>query len=385
MPSGRPRYNAFMPELIGQQHARDILQAALRSNRMHHAWIFHGPMGVGKFTAARWLAEILLCHQPRLAKSGQTESCGSCPSCKLLRSPDAGHPDLHVITKELAAFSDDKKLRDRKLMSIPIDVLREHMIGGYVGNSYHEPAVGKKPMLNHNKVFIIDEAELLYDSNFATQNTLLKTLEEPPDGTYIILVANEENKLVTTIRSRCQRVPFAPLGEEQVRQWLAARPEAASLQGAELQTLVQFSSGSCGRALLAIEYGLAAWQRELPPMIEQLAAGKPPGELGKRMADLVEIYAGSWVDKHDGASKDAANKAGVRHMLGMLGEICRGKLRTPVSPDPVQAEIQLEPWLRGIELLGRAESLLESNVGIPLLLDHLAIQWSAAPAAPVGR
>ncbi|MEL7087151.1 MAG: hypothetical protein AAGL98_01715, partial [Planctomycetota bacterium] len=223
-----------MDAILGQTHALDQLHAQLTSGRVHHAQIFHGPAGVGKFTTALALAKVLLCHAPERDLAGRVTACGGCVSCLTFRpapeeagpdaTPGAGagaaagagagagafpgvaHPDLHVVNKELARYSDDRQVRDRKLTSIPVDVLRTALI---------EPAyLGAQ--LNHGKVFIVDEAELL---NAAGQNVLLKTLEEPPTpddntgggGTTIILVTANEDRLLPTIRSRCQRIAFVPL------------------------------------------------------------------------------------------------------------------------------------------------------------------------------
>ncbi len=178
--------------ILGQPHAIELLQSALQTDRLHHALIFHGPKGVGKFTTARALAAILLCHE--VAKKAASSflppvrACGTCRSCAALRA--GSHPDDHVITKELARFSSDAAVRDRKLMTIPTAVLRENLI---------EP-VNLAPRLGSHKVFVVDEAELL-DS--VSQNILLKTLEEPPAGTYVILVTDAEDRLLPTIRSRC--------------------------------------------------------------------------------------------------------------------------------------------------------------------------------------
>ena len=115
--------------------------------------------------------------------------------CKAARRMTEGtHPDLHVIRKELALYSDSATLRAKKLMNIPIDVLRQHMIGGVTitDQKYHEPKVGMTPVLGQAKVFIIDEAELIDRTG---QNALLKSLEEPPPRTYIFLITTRPERL----------------------------------------------------------------------------------------------------------------------------------------------------------------------------------------------
>lgn len=359
-----------MQSILGHQRAIDVLQAALISGRMHHAWIFHGPPGVGKATTALALAKILLCHDPQTDLAGRLEACGVCKSCRIFNTEQAAHPDLHIVTKELALYADDKQTRDRKLTSIPVDIVRLHLI---------EPAY-RSAALNHNKVFILDEAELLND---AGQNALLKCLEEPPPGTFIILVTSQEDRLLATIRSRCQRVAFAELDHQVVERWLDQQPFSQSMSPAQKSWVAKFARGSLGRAALAAEYGLDEWQQTISPMINAIAAGRGAPDMGEAMATRVEEFAKAWVKNHDNASKDAANKMAVRLMLGVVGEICRQSLHHRSAP---LTDAAAHPWLVGIDLIQIAERNLNSNVSLPLLLDHLAIEWSdQCRRQPAGR
>src|SRR5204863_4320065 len=98
------------------------------------------------------------------------------------------HPDFHIIHKELAAYSDNRELREKKQINIPIDLLRERLLGGTSGSSHHEAPAYRTAALGHGKVFIIDEAELLDPT---AQNAMLKTLEEPPAQTWIFLITSQ--------------------------------------------------------------------------------------------------------------------------------------------------------------------------------------------------
>ena len=96
---------AAMDTILGQTRAIDQLLAALASGRLHHAYIFHGPAGVGKCTTARAFAAVLLCHDPVTDLAGRVAACGACASCRAI---EAGkHPDLPVIVQELALYSAD--------------------------------------------------------------------------------------------------------------------------------------------------------------------------------------------------------------------------------------------------------------------------------------
>lgn len=369
----RPRTTGNTPamahrfdDILGQDRAVQTLQQALASGRTHHGWVFYGPEGVGKFTTALAFARVLLCPHAAADDHGQVVACGQCTSCRSVDDPETAHPDLHVVTKELAAYSSDDRVRRGKQITIPVDVIRTRLV---------DPA-HRKSQLHHNKAFIVDEAELLA---LEGQNTLLKTLEEPPAGTYLVLVTANEERLLPTIRSRCQRVGFETLSDEHVQRYLRDRHEVANDR---LPWLVRFARGSLGRAAMAIDYELDDWLRQIEPRVDHLAAGRADPELGPTLAKLTDDFASAWVEAHDNASKDAANKAAARTMFGMLGDICRRRLNDAAASglpeDPEQAESQLTPWLEGVELLAEAERQLQSNVAAALLLDNLCVQWAVA-------
>jgi len=389
-----------MDEVLGQSQAAEVLERQLASGRLHHAYVFHGPVGVGKCTAALAFARILLCPHAQADLTGRVTACGECRSCQLMPDPtaeseateDAGaaataHPDLHVIRKELCAVSSVNTVRNRKQLNIPVDLLRELVIGGTTSDGrYHDAPAYKSSHLRHGKVFIIDEAELL---ERAGQNALLKTLEEPPPGTTLILVTSSEDRLLPTIRSRCQRVAFVPLPDEAVDQWLER--EAGELSDEDRQWLRLFAGGSLGRARIALDYELAAWAREVLPAIDAMARGEAQGELGGRLAKLIDDFAKAWVKDRPKASKEAANKLAAGLMWSLIASHARQQLKALSArceaDDPIADEAVLSPWLGVIEVLREAEGLLASNVNLSLVCDHLvsrmdqAMRHSGAEAA----
>ena len=373
-----------MQHILGQSRALETLQSGLASGRVHHAFIFHGPVGVGKFTAAVAFAKLLLCHERQTTLTGAVEACGNCPSCRLFESgrrpPEApqaeatadgetgalatAHPDLHVVTKELAKYSDDRSIRDRKLTQIPVEVLRHALLG----------PVHRRSQMDHGKVFILDEAELL---NPTGQNLLLKTLEEPPEGTFLILVTSSEDRLLPTIRSRCQRVVFVPLSDAIVSDWVEKHPAAATLSATDRQWLVSFASGSLGRAALALDYDLTEWARAVLPEMDSLAQRgvTRSGSLGQIIASRIDGFAQAWVDRHRNASKEAANKLAAGLMGALVATHARRRvadLAARADPaDPVGAENLLEPWLGVMDAVEEMRRLLASNVNLSLACDHL--------------
>lgn len=367
-----------MDGILGQDRAVDVLATQLQSGRLHHAYIFRGPAGIGKFTTALAFGQVLLCHSKQQDLAGRVVACGSCASCKFFdaqseHAQQAGdadsdepaalgsaHPDLHVVTKELARYSDDALVRNRKLTSIPVDVLRVALI---------EP-VYRAAQMNRGKVFIVDEAELL---NQAGQNLLLKTLEEPPAGTTIILVTSSEDRLLPTIRSRCQRIAFVPLTDELVEQWI--QQQQPGLSPDERQWLVGFAGGSFGRASLALSYNLTEWARAILPRIDDIAQRRTRGELGSEIESRIKAFAEKWVDQHAGASKEAANKLAADLMWSLIATHARQRVAAMADQcdpaDPEQAEHAIEPWLGVIDAVHEAAGLLATNVNMSLVCDHL--------------
>lgn len=374
-----------MDRILGQNQAVDLLNLQLSTGRQHHAYIFHGPVGVGKFTTALAYARILLCHERGADLTGRVTACDTCPSCRLLTglTPDApvsdeddthglttAHPDLHVIRKELARFSDDASTRNRKLTRIPVEVLRSALI---------EPA-NLAPKLGANKVFIVDEAELL---NPAGQNALLKTLEEPPAGTTLILVTGNEDRLLPTIRSRCMRIAFSPLPDQAVRDWCAEH--APDLPAGQQDVLVEFASGSLGRAQLITQYGLLAWADTVLPALDRAAQGRPTPDLGQQVFTFIDTFAADFVKAHANGSKEAANKLGADMMWSLIATRARARLAdlsADCSPDdPVTNEQSLAPWLSIIDATEQAQKLLGSNVNLSITCDHLAVALTRRHAA----
>ncbi len=361
-----------MKKILGQVKAVETLLAGLRSGRFAHAWIFAGPRGVGKFTTAIELARIIL--DPGAGPDSAVDDAG-----ETARLIDAGvHPDLHVVRKELARFSDDADVRKKKLTNIPIDVLREHVIGGMVGGKFQEAPAYRTSVRGHGKVFIIDEAELLDKDG---QGVLLKTLEEPPLGTYFILVTSRPHRLFPTIHSRCRHVAFRPLDDAAMNQWFGAA--GLDVSGPEQAWIREFCQGSPGMATIAAEYGFHKWHLTLAPMLDQLATGFFPADLGATMASLVDAFATEWVKRNLNASKRSANNDGARYLFTILAAHADRQLRAAVAQgDPPDA------ILKAIDLIAEAERQLWANVNLKQVLENLAVQWTQAtsrqPAAITG-
>jgi len=348
-----------LAEIIGHQHAIGQLRSGIAADRLHHALIFFGPKGVGKFTAALAFAAELLTPK-------------STPDPDLIRAllGKGGHADLHVITKELAAVCREDTVRRSKQVTIAKDVIDEFLL---------EPADKSRAIASDSlasKVFIVDEAELLDRSltNAPTQASMLKTLEEPPPGTIIILITTDESRLLPTIRSRCQRIGFGRLSTEEVAAVLKARGQ--HIAGAEGQWLLDTCDGSPGAAIMAIKAGLFGWHQRLGPML--LAVEREPlsaPALGHTMAGLVEDRAAATVaEGGKGTSKEAANRHWTKVMLGYIAAHQRSRLMGDSS-----AYVKIDA-ARIINLCLQAEEYLLNNVQHATIFENLGAQIASGEA-----
>ncbi len=358
-----------LDDVIGQTHAIDILRSTVASGRVHHAWVFVGPPGVGKRTTAEAFAALLL--DPTAAPD--LNGVWKCDPQSATRAmvERRTHPDLHIITKELAAFSDDSSVRNRKQITIPKEVLRDHLLNPIA----HAPTI--RSDARATKVFIIDEAERMDRSisNAPTQNSLLKTLEEPPDGSVIILVTSREQALLPTIRSRCQRVTFGRLDAKDMSEWF--KRSGVDVSADQRSWVEKYASGSPGLATLAIRTGLATWAMRLDPLIDGALGGAQSGtyqpELGALLATLVNDWAEAQVKAHPGVSKEASTHAGVGLLVEVLGE----RLRAGVRGRAERGQ-NVEALLDSIDRLAIAEQQVSANVGLPMVAELLSGELAAA-------
>lgn len=352
-----------MSSILGHEKPLQTLRTALGGDRMHHAWIFSGPVGVGKRTLAEELARILLDPSMDADQIGLDDPVLATENGAILAA--GTHPDLHVIRKEDAAYSDNKQLRDRKQLNIPLDLLRERMIGGRTSDGKIKDAPAYRTASQGNgKVFIIDEAELL---DRTAQNVLLKTLEEPPSGTTIILVTSRPERLIATIRSRCQQLPFGTLDVESMGEWIDASDHGDD--DADRDWLLSWSEGSPGRYETARRHELVQWVATLEPMLAEADRGRFSPELGATMVKLIEQYAEGELSENAKGSKEAANRAGVRALIRLLGHHLRSELAK--SED----DRRTNGICATIDLLAQIEQESESHINIKQLMESLSASW----------
>lgn len=263
--------------VIGQQRVKNILRSALRTGRLAHAYLFAGNEGVGKDAMALELARVLQCDKK------EEEACDACASCA--RMDSLQHPDVKIITA-LPVGKNEKSDDDplEKLSAADIEAIQEqHRLKGE--NPYHRIAIPRANLIKINsirevrrlsamtslyhgrKVFIISNADEMGDE---AANTLLKTLEEPPGETLLILTTARPEALLQTIVSRCQVVRFDPLTEEEIRAALIERehvePEQAGL-------VARLANGGYVRALELLQADLAGLRKDVVEFVRTALAG----------------------------------------------------------------------------------------------------------------
>lgn len=241
-----------LSSIIGQPRAVSLLHAALGRKRVHHAWLFSGPKGTGKETSARAFAASLLCG----AGGGEpvVEACGTCPSCQKLSR--GVHPDLLQVMPEAEAVA-RKILAREDLPRTPSRELKIDQIRTLQASLSRAPSEGAR------RVVLLVGADSL---NAAAQNAFLKTLEEPPPGTHLILLAEAGDALLATTRSRCVRVPFSPLPADLLAETIA---QAKGIDPEEARLRVALAGGSWGGAL-ELDGAALAGRRRILEAIEGL-------------------------------------------------------------------------------------------------------------------
>ncbi len=257
-------------------------------------------------------------------------------------------------------WSQNPSLQRRKQTNIPLDLLRERMIGGKTSDGkQHDSVAFKTPVLAKHKVFVVDEAELLTEDG---QNALLKTVEEPPPSTTVIFVTSREDLLLPTIRSRCRLLPFSPLDLSAMRSWAETREFSVSPE--DLSWAIRFSCGSPGLVCEATDSGLPELARSLNRFLS-LQQGESYLSVYEKMYSFVESNVSRWIKENPNTSKEAANRRAMMLLLKMFSGHARELIRG--------GSIEMGSNLAGI--LVDVEGQLSTNISIKVLLESLASRW----------
>jgi DNA polymerase-3 subunit delta' len=295
----------------GHAAARQTFQTAAARGRLGQAYLLVGPEGVGKRRFARELARALLCERP----AEPLAACDCCPACAQVQA--GTHPDLHAVRTPEGKHE------------LPVDEMREFCA-----------RLARKPARGGRVVGIVEDAD---DFNAESANSFLKTLEEPPPGVILLLVATGTDRQLPTILSRCQVVRFGPLSPADLSAVLAE-------QGVEdperRQRLARLAGGSVSRALALDDDAIWRVREEL---VGGVTAERP---------DFARL-ARTWDEFVAQAGKDtAAQRARASVVIGFLVDALRQALRLSVGA-AAQAEGGEEARLRAFARRVGTDRLLE--------------------------
>lgn len=198
-------------ELIGNEKIKQNLIKILENKTIAHSYMFIGTKGIGKKEFAKEFARGILCENK------DQKPCEQCKSC--IEFINTNNPDYYEI-----GLQEDEN-------SIKIEAIRNM-----------QKRVQELPIVSDRKVYIIDDSELMTDQ---AQNCLLKTLEEPPEFVTIILIVSNENLILNTIKSRCLKLYFNNLTEEEIKRYINSK--IADIEFSE--NMVKASNGSIGKAI----------------------------------------------------------------------------------------------------------------------------------------
>ena len=309
--------------IIGHQQIIEQLQYAIASNRIAGAYLFAGPANTGKETVARHFAKTVNCLSPG------NGACGTCLSCRKI--DDRNHPDVQIIRPSG--------------VWIRIDQIREL-----------QKRIVYQPLEGARKVYILVEADRM---NLEAANCLLKTLEEPPAESVLILLTTDINVQLPTIRSRCQIINFHPMPIPDLAEVLM---EQFDLDEAQAFSIAVSSTGAVGKALARLQEVEAYPDEEVPEIIaanNRLSAFRIAEKLSQNPEELDHLV--TWYRDllllHQGAPTD------------LLTHIYHAPALKQLTPH--YSRLQLHT---AIKTIFETKNLLRRNVNATLALEVMTLK-----------
>lgn len=291
--------NSLIP--LGQPLVTLLIQKMVETGRVGGSYLFTGPRGVGKKTAARFLAMALNCHEESFPP------CGHCPACSKILSQD--HPDFLTVSPEA------------EKQTISIEQVREL-----------QKALAFGPYEGKRRVVIIDPAERL---GLEAANALLLTLEDPPSHTLIILITSAMYTLLETIRSRCQVIRFSPLS----KRFLIEIVRRFSISVEPDDPMLEFCQGSASRLLAFLKPEFKGKYEEMDAFIASVLTGSLTSDLietpkwAKQRADMeIFLERALWITRdllatlEDQTGKGIINVEAVKGIRSKIPRISSDRL-----------------------------------------------------------
>ncbi len=284
--------------IIGHQQALRVLRRAFAEERVPPAYLFVGPPDLGKYTVALQFAKLLNCTQVRAREDPDAaDCCDECPSCRRI---EEGHFADVLAARPVVRIGKGAQTESTEFEGA---VLTTDQIGEVITRA------GLKASRGRHKVLIVARAETM---NPEAANRLLKTLEEPPPRTTIILTSSNPSAMLPTTVSRCQKVSFHPVPLEELLEGLAARAPGADRE--TLETVARLGAGRVGWALSVLQTPEAlAVRREALELLTKLP-GQPLVASLALAEELVRLAERWWLARNEGteAAEDVLKRSADR-------------------------------------------------------------------------
>ena len=287
--------------IIGNEEIKIFLDNLIKTNNVVHSYMFIVPDGIGKVLFAKEFAKMILCQD-------SNKACNHCSSCIKFNSDN--HPDFMIINSE-----------DGK--SIKINQIR-----------FLQERISEKPIVSNRKVYIINDSDLM---TVEAQNCLLKTLEEPPEFAVIILVLSNENKCLSTIKSRCTKIAFQKLRNSDLTQY-------ANENNLEVNSsLLSASDGSISK-LLNLQNNLEAY---------------------KQLDNIINAFSkDNIVDIWNNADILYKSKDNINTLLEYLNTVFLERLKSTKE----------SKYIQSIKIIENTKNKLSNNANYDMCIDNLLLQ-----------
>jgi DNA polymerase-3 subunit delta' len=344
-------------DIVGHDKAISFLRAAIASGRAGASLIFHGPAGVGRKTTALALAQAFNCTEE------PGEGCGQCSICNRITHleestvPHGDHKgDACVYTRHA----------DVKIIVPGKEEIRISEVRAVRQQAQRRPFEGERSM------FIFDPAERM---TVEAANALLKTLEEPPPTSCIVLIASDPAALLPTIRSRCRLVPFHPLAIADVADYLVRERE---VKKAEALMIARLSGGRLGTAL---SFELDEFQEQRQVILEMLRRLCKPGTRAHVLKDAEKL--GSRGERSDVSQSLNILESVLRDSMILVSGGDKGHLiHADLAPELADlGRLMGDRAEAGISRIAQARSDLVRNVNRQLLLEVMLLDMASGQAA----
>lgn len=283
--------------IIGNEQIKNILQESIKRNKTSHSYLFVGIEGIGKKIVAKEFAKKLLC----LEENKQESNCKSC-----IEFDSNNHPDFLLLEPEGNV--------------IKIEQIRQL-----------QKRIQEKPIISHKKVYIINDADKMTKE---AQNCLLKTLEEPPEFSTIILIGTNENAFLSTIKSRCMILHFQKIEDEKIKQYLSNQLEETNIT----ENMLKMFQGSIGKAIKLKD------KQELYNKIENIIEN-----LNKK--DLIDVS--------NSAEIIYQSKEEIMEILEYMNVLLFEKAKTNAK------------WIKVISIVEETKKRLQQNANYDMCIDNL--------------